>query len=596
MYDTIMRASENPYLTDWFAISMRWLILIGLTISASLTGKLPYPILGALALPLAWNGFVSVLAIFNLRIPIHRPINLAIDSLAALLLFAVSGDFNGPLLWVAALVISSAAMYYEMWGAALSALIFTLLQAGYVTLIDPSHFNLTLFSVVGVLNLSMGLIIGTLSQPLIRKLRRTYQGLIRQRKESEQKVKLSERQRMQALFSMIETFSATLNYQTTLETAMNSSISTLGITSEDSDRLVCAFLLFQDGQLKVTVGKGFPAPDLNLYFPAEEGALSQVIKTGGSLVLAEPYKDPELNKLMGLTRCKTALILPLIRSLNAYGVLLYAHPAADFFTPERIELLEMVSNQAVIAIQNARLFQDLSEEKERILSTQEEAQKKLARDLHDGPTQSVSGIAMRINIARKLMERNPQAAVEELVKIEDLARRTTQEIRHMLFTLRPLVLESDGLATALTTMADKMRELYKQQVIVDADPAVIAKLDMNHQTVVFYLCEEALNNARKHAQASEIWVRLKMTRDPEVALLDIADNGLGFDLNSVMGGYEKRGSLGMINLQERTELINGVLQLDSAPGKGTRIRVYIPLSGDAIDRIHQSRRAAILAK
>ena len=98
---------------------------------------------------------------------------------------------------------------------------------------------------------------------------------------------------------------------------------------------------------------------------------------------------------------------------------------------------------------------------------QDEARRKLARDLHDGPTQSVSAIAMRVNFARRLMERDVAEAGEELYKIEDLARKTTKEIRHMLFTLRPLVLESQGLTAALQAMAEKVNETYNQNVIVE---------------------------------------------------------------------------------------------------------------------------------
>src|SRR5512140_3158149 len=117
-------------------------------------------------------------------------------------------------------------------------------------------------------------------------------------------------------------------------------------------------------------------------------------------------------------------------------------------------------------MQNARLYSDLEQEKERMLEIQEDARKKLARDLHDGPTQSVAAIAMRVNFARRLMERDAKAAAEELFKIEDLARHTTKEIRHMLFTLRPLILESSGLTAALEAMAEKMHETYSQNVLI----------------------------------------------------------------------------------------------------------------------------------
>jgi signal transduction histidine kinase len=220
---------------------------------------------------------------------------------------------------------------------------------------------------------------------------------------------------------------------------------------------------------------------------------------------------------------------------------------------------------------------------------QEEARRKLARDLHDGPTQSVSAIAMRVNFARRLMERDVAEAGEELYKIEDLARKTTKEIRHMLFTLRPLVLESQGLQAALEAMAEKVTETYNQNVIVEIDENTVEVLDIAKLGVIFYIVEEAISNARKHAKAEHIWIRLSSV-STEVGLLEIEDDGIGFDINSVNMFYDSRGSLGLYTLKERAELINGVLQIDSIPGKGTRILVYVPFSEAGIERLRQGRR------
>ena len=155
----------------------------------------------------------------------------------------------------------------------------------------------------------------------------------------------------------------------------------------------------------------------------------------------------------------------------------------------------------------------------------------------------------------------------------------------MLFTLRPLILESQGLIAALQSMAEKMKETYSQNVIVEADPKLVQELEAGKQGVIFYIAEEAVNNARKHAQAEHVWVRIKPMKG-ELALLEIADDGVGFDLKQVDANYEQRGSLGMINLQERTELVSGLLHIDSAIGRGTRVRVAIPLTEEAADRIH----------
>jgi signal transduction histidine kinase len=159
----------------------------------------------------------------------------------------------------------------------------------------------------------------------------------------------------------------------------------------------------------------------------------------------------------------------------------------------------------------------------------------------------------------------------------------------MLFTLRPLILESQGLNAALEAMAEKMRETFSQNVLINVDEKILEDVEMGKQGVIFYIIEEATNNARKHANATHIWVRLR-PYEAGIALLEIEDDGLGFDVAAVNKSYDKRGSLGMVNLRERAELVTGLLNIDSAPGKGTRIQVYIPLSEEAADSLHHAKR------
>jgi signal transduction histidine kinase len=585
-----MRIADIPYLTDWYAISLRWIMIIGLSISLGLGSNLNLLLVGVLLVAILWNGFVSALAIFNQRLNRHRMINLIIDSLFATSLYYLSGGMSQGVWWVALLPISTAAVYYEIRGAALLTPVISLVQAGLSYLLSPQMLMpLPMGTLLGF-NLIAAAGVTALTLPLINRLRHTYQNQITQRKESERRAQRQERERMRVLFSMIETFSSTLHYQKVLETALEAGVSALGNSKDQNNQMVAAVLLFEDVTLEIKANWNLHTRDLKITFPADQGILSETLHSGEYHLMKDPAQDPELCQMTTMDDQKVALCLPLIRGMNAYGVMFFSHQLPDFFTQERIEILQMVSNQAVIAIQNARLYQDLAGEQERIIQTQEEAQKKLARDLHDGPTQSVAAIAMRVSIARKMMDRSPQEACEELGRIEDLARRTSQEIRHMLFTLRPLVLETEGLVPALNTMAEKMHDVYQQKVIVDADQMVVDRLDSSCQTVVFYLAEEAINNARKHAQASEIRVRIKNPpNEPAIAMLDIADNGKGFDVQSVLGSYDRRGSLGMVNLRERTDLVNGRLLIDSLPGKGTRIRILIPLSEEAADRLHRGR-------
>jgi signal transduction histidine kinase len=324
---------------------------------------------------------------------------------------------------------------------------------------------------------------------------------------------------------------------------------------------------------------------MRVTMPGAEGLFEQVLTRSTMIICENPVDDPELKRLAAIYTASVAVAIPLVVGIEVYGVLLVAHPREDYFTEDRLELLDVVAQQAIIAFQNARLYNELLQEKEKISEIQEETRHKLARDLHDGPTQSIGAIAMRLNFARRLLERDPKAASDELYKIEELARKTTKEIRQMLFTLRPLVLESEGLIAALNNLASKMRDTHQQEVLVDVDPAAIQDMEIGHQGVVFYIIEEAVTNARKHAMAPHIWVRLR--REQDVALLEVEDDGIGFDVGDVDAGYNQRGSLGMVNLRERAELVNGVLHIKSEQGRGTRVSVSIPLSEEAAERLHR---------
>lgn len=587
-----VRRSDFPFLADWYAISARWVSILAAVLIAALRPALNLPIGAALALLVALNLGATALAMQNRRVPAHRILFILADSTLALALFAFSGGLNGPLPWVALIPLLSASIYYEWRGALLTALAYLAGQAAYELLTHPAQPIATL-ALPAALTLLAALLLGFINARVVRSLRRSYMYHVSQREQLDRRARSEERNRMQAVYRLIETLSATLNYTVVLDTALDLCSNALGETTPPASEMVSAVLLFgEECNLEVSASRRFSPTDVRQKFPAAQGILHEVLKSGEARVIQEIAADPELGKVLSLTVCKSLLCLPLLRGLNAFGVMIFGQMTPDYFTPDRTSLLEMLSHQAVIAIQNARLFQDVAEEKERIIETQEEARKKLARDLHDGPTQSLAAITMRVDIVRKMLQTNPAMAAEELDRIYEMAVRTTKEIRHMLFTLRPLSLESEGLEAALHLMADKMHETYQQNVQVDVDSGLVDELEIGKQTVIFYLVEEALNNARKHAHATQMWVRLKrVPQDPEIGLLEVADNGVGFDVQAVNSAYERRGSLGMVNLRERTDLIGGLLMLDSAPGKGTRVRVYIPLSSAAVERIERGRLA-----
>ncbi len=393
--------------------------------------------------------------------------------------------------------------------------------------------------------------------------------------------------RIRRLFALITDLTVTLNYSRVLEKSLDVAFMALRVSNINTDRLISCVLLFTSDEvsvpdLEVAYARGLPRPDMTTRVPGIQGLLERVIETSDPQVTNELGADPELKTFIAFRACKSGFGLPLRAGLDTFGVMLFGHPDEDYFTEEAQETLGTVGHQAQIAMQNAHLFQELTAERDQIIKAQSEAQRRLARALHDGPTQTVAAIPMQISRARHLLNRDVEAAGEALYQTEELARRTSKQLRHMLFTLRPLVLESEGLIAALNSMAEKTKETFGQNVIIECDTQLVEELDMNSQTVIFTIAEEAVNNARKHAQAEKIWVKVQRLQN-DLAFLEIEDNGKGFLVENVMDNYDDRGSLGMLNMKERAELVQGVFHIKSRPGEGTQIQVVLPLTPDAAD-------------
>ncbi len=584
-----MYKSDAPYIIDWFAVSLRWFVLLGATASLALTNDLATS-LGILLIPLAiWNIFLTWMAGTSRRFTYHRQINIGVDLVITVLVYWLEGKILGGSTWLILLSLASGAAYFDFWGGIDVAIVLALVQAGNLFW-NKMPLYPGIAAIVGTL--ALGGVLGYLSKLVIEPYRLARLKTITAR-EKKQRI---ENDRLRAIYTLTTALGATLSYKRVLDTALDLTVSALHVddaTSDDvtpqDDRLVSTVLLFKNDELTVGSARRLTQTDMRATFPAQQGLLAKAIEEGVPIVTGSTATDPELARLMAFRSCNSVYLYPMRSGFNNYGVLVFGHPEPNYFTSDRCDVLAIIARQAGIAIQNARLYQDIADEKERLVEVQEEARKKLARDLHDGPTQSVAAMAMRVSLARRMIERDPKMAMEELEKIEDLARRTSKEIRHMLFTLRPLVLESQGLLAALQAMADKMKETFSQDVIIQVDENLASQLEMGKSGVIFYIVEEAVNNARKHAQADHIWVRLKpLQKQPDIAYLEIVDSGLGFDMAAVNKSYDKRGSLGMINLRERSELVNGILNIDSAPGKGTKIQVYIPLTEEASDALHHA--------
>jgi signal transduction histidine kinase len=344
------------------------------------------------------------------------------------------------------------------------------------------------------------------------------------------------------------------------------------------DKLISAALLPGITGLQVAAARRLSLADRRQVWTPESGILAEVIGGPARMALRRPRAADDIDRLESLRGCASALALPL-SAPQGKGALLFGHPRPGFFDPERIGVLQAVGLQLEALLRTAVRCRDLLAEKKRLTDLEEEARKRMARDLHDGPTQVMASIAMRANFAHRLMLRDRKAAGEELDRLEEMARQTTKELRAMLFTLRPLILESHGLPAALAQLADKMQDTHGVDVVLEAGAEAADGVDPALQGVVFYIAEEALNNARKHAAAEHIRIRLE--RRGGVLVLEVRDDGVGFNVGAVDATYAQRGSLGMVNMRERAELVGGNLRVESAEGRGTTVTLTLPIRSTA---------------
>ncbi len=377
----------------------------------------------------------------------------------------------------------------------------------------------------------------------------------------------------QAIQDMATRLRATLSLEEVFDSALN--VCTVGLQEAGipEKNIMGAILLYEGDELEIVARRGMGRASYT-QIDDKSGLIGRSLAQAEPVVTSDVEKDPVLSNIPSFRRSRTMLAVPLRVRFQIFGVMLIGSEVKFKVDDESMELFLAVADQMVIALQNAQLQQDLEAEKQKLIDAETEARRQLARDLHDGPTQTVSAIAMRLNFVRNLIHHDPEEALKEIEKVEEIAKNTTKDIRGMLFTLRPLVLETQGLGAALETIMERLTEETGIAMRLTGGETGDL-LNQKAQGVLFYIIEEALGNARKHSKASTVDVR--MWNEDGLVVTRIQDNGVGFEVEDVMGNYSSRGSLGMVNMRERAETIDGSVQVNSTPGKGTAITIVVPL-------------------
>jgi signal transduction histidine kinase len=208
----------------------------------------------------------------------------------------------------------------------------------------------------------------------------------------------------------------------------------------------------------------------------------------------------------------------------------------------------------------------------RTVKTQEEERRRIARELHDELGQVLTGLAIGLRGAQTSLDR-PGLLGTQLKQLEDMAVQALGSMRHLVDELRPAVLDDMGLPAALRHRVENFASLsgVKTSLTIGQD---YPRLPGDLETILFRVSQEALTNIARHAQAAQAWIDLKC--DDGWVILQIEDDGVGFDPAAALEDAERPAGWGLVGIQERVRLANGEVQIHSEPGKGTRLIVKVP--------------------
>jgi len=316
-------------------------------------------------------------------------------------------------------------------------------------------------------------------------------------------------------------------------------------------------------ELRAVVGPG-AATRQGMRIPAEGSFAGEAVRTSQAQRSDDAQHDPRgYTPTLVHGNTHSILSVPMRTRQQVVGAIsIYNKRGAPGFTDRDAELATLFAQQAAVAIENARLYEET-----RGKAALEERQR-LARELHDSVSQALYAIALNASAAHELFESVPERARGLVGDVLRLAEAGLAEMRALIFELRPESLDQEGLVGALEKQAAAVQARHGLQVrlVLAGEP----ELPPPAKEALYRVAQEALHNATKHARARSLELVLEV-EDGGVGLV-VADDGRGFDPQGEFPGH-----LGLRSMRERAAAVGGTLQIDSAPGAGTRLSVRVPV-------------------
>ncbi|MBI1801795.1 MAG: hypothetical protein HYR71_09240, partial [Chloroflexi bacterium] len=381
-------------------------------------------------------------------------VSAAGDALFLLYFLISSGGGHSPLWSFVFVLIAAMSLRFGTVGGVGTAVVFGALTLVYgMGASDTAPVTLYQSVVRALSFVTLAVVVGWL-------LRHEHAHTLEEVEEARQAVQRS--QSDVAGFAMLSgTISANTSYSLALEQALDLSLRGLRVRGQGEQDALGFILLFDPNDqetLFVAVHRNLDASDAARRFTRVRGQLKTVLETGEPAIVTDTSREPVLAGLTASKTCPTMVIMPLRAGFTLFGVAIIGGPAG---MPEaysnRRELLAVYCAQAGIALQSAQLYEQLRQERDRIVDSEEKARHELARDLHDGPVNAVASLTMGLDFARRLLAENPAEAKQEIDSLHQLAAKTAREMRMTMYRLRPLALESAGLTAALDQYLSRLQ-------------------------------------------------------------------------------------------------------------------------------------------
>jgi GAF domain-containing protein len=337
-----------------------------------------------------------------------------------------------------------------------------------------------------------------------------------------------------------------------------------------------SLFLQQEDKLKAVAARGFSHSErlVGKEFPSNNPLILELERTRMPLVLADAQSDPRFEGWAGSDETRGWMGVPFVAQKELIGFLVLDSQTVGIYGKAEARLAQAFANQAAVAIQNARFFEQVRAGRERLkhlshrlVEVQEIERRFIARELHDEIGQTLTGLKLALEMSMHLP---PEAVQESLAQVQELVDGLLGQVRDLSLDLRPAMLDDLGLLPTLLWHFERYTTQTNIQVNFE-HTGIQQRFPPPVETAAYRIIQEALTNIARHANASNVAVEVWTGQD--TLALQVTDDGVGFD---IVAAKASQTSSGLSGMHERAALLGGHLSIESAPGQGTVLTARLP--------------------